>query len=173
MTEPHATAGDTGDGAAPAGRHSGLDRVERFLMALTMGLLCLITLANVLVRYFTDISFAFTEEISIWLMVVMTLVGASHAFARNHHIAIAFLVEKRGPSARRRFRQLANAAALAVFATLAVLGARMAWDDYEFEVTSPSLDIPQWLYTVWLPLLSALIVVRLLQVMARSFKEGH
>ena len=47
-------------------------------------------MANVLVRYFTDVSFAFTEEISVVLMVVMTLVGAAHAFAdqppHRHHL---------------------------------------------------------------------------------------
>ncbi|MBL8488591.1 MAG: TRAP transporter small permease subunit, partial [Rhodocyclaceae bacterium] len=55
-------------------------RIERAVMALAMGLLCCITMANVVVRYLTNISFAFTEEISIALMVVMTLVGAAHAF---------------------------------------------------------------------------------------------
>jgi hypothetical protein len=52
-------------------------------------------MANVLVRYFTDISFAFTEEISVALLVVMTLIGASHAFATNHHIAITFFVDRK------------------------------------------------------------------------------
>ena len=68
------------DSSTPAG-HSPLAWVERFLMAASMGMLCLLTMANVLVRYFTDFSFAFTEEISVSLLVIMTLVGASHAFA--------------------------------------------------------------------------------------------
>jgi len=53
-----------------------------------MALICLITFANVLVRYFTDESFAFTEEFSIFLMVFMTFVGASAAFVRNTHIRV-------------------------------------------------------------------------------------
>jgi TRAP-type C4-dicarboxylate transport system permease small subunit len=43
----------------------------------------------------------------------------------------------------------------------------MAWDDYRFEVTTPALGIPQWIYTVWLPLLSALIVLRVLGALRR------
>ena len=35
----------------------------------------------------------------------------------------------------------------------------MAWDDYNFEVTSPSLGVPQWWYTIWLPLLSIVIMI--------------
>jgi TRAP-type C4-dicarboxylate transport system permease small subunit len=144
-----------------------LSAFERLLMAASMGLLCLITMANVLVRYFTDISFAFTEEISIFLMVVMTLVGASHAFARNHHIAITFLVD-RMPRLRRAARRLAILCSLAMFGLLTVLGTKMAWDDYRFEVTTPSLGVPQWWYTAWLPAICLLIVVRLAMQLRRK-----
>lgn len=146
-----------------------LATVERFLMAMSMGALCLLTMANVLVRYFTDISFAFTEEISVALMVVMTLIGASHAFATNHHIAIAFFIEKR-PAIRGIAHRLAILCSLAMFALLAYFGSYMAWDDYNFEVTSPSLGVPQWIYTIWLPLLSAVIVLRLLGVLRQGVK---
>ncbi len=136
-------------------------------MALTMALLCLITMANVVVRYFTDISFAFTEEISIALMVVMTLVGAAHAFVDNKHITITYFIDLLGPRGRRAARLLALVAGLAMFGVLGVLASRMAWDDYRFEVTSPALGIPQWLYTIWLPLVSLLIVVRILGALRR------
>lgn len=141
-----------------------LGTVERVLMAMSMGALCLLTMANVLVRYFTDISFAFTEEISVALMVIMTLVGASHAFARNHHIAIAYFVERQ-PLLRRVGPRLAATCSLLMFGMLTWYGARMAWDDYRFEVTSPSLGVPQWWYSLWLPTLSALIVLRLIGVL--------
>ena len=50
-----------------------------------------------------------------------------------------------------------------MLALLAWYGARMAWDDYELEVTSPGLGWPQWIYTVWLPLLSVLVLARIAQ----------
>ena len=157
---------DIVESEAAAGRRSLLARIERLLMAASMGVLCLLTMANVLVRYFTDISFAFTEEISVALLVVMTLVGASHAFATEHHIAITFFVDGRA-AVKRGSRRFAIACSLAMFSVLCGYGAMMAWDDYAFEVTSPSLGIPQWVYTVWLPVLSALIVVRLLAALLR------
>ena len=136
-------------------------------MAFAMGALCLLTMANVLVRYFSDISFAFTEEISVGLMVVMTLVGASHAFATHHHIAIVYFVERK-PLLRNAARRLAAGCSLLMFALLAWYGARMTWDDYRYDVTSPSLGVPQWWYSVWLPVLSVLIVLRLIGVYRQS-----
>ena len=41
--------------------------------------LALITFVNVLVRYFTDQSFAWTEEISVFLLIVLTMTGGSMA----------------------------------------------------------------------------------------------
>lgn len=141
--------------------------VERLLMAVSMGALCALTMANVLVRYFTDLSFAFTEEISVVLMVIMTMVGASHAFGSNHHISIVYFVE-RNPAWRHTARRLASGCSLLMFGLLAWYGVRMAWDDYKFEVTTPSLGVPQWWYSIWLPLISLLIVARLLGVLRRG-----
>jgi TRAP-type transport system small permease protein len=135
--------------------------IERTVLAMVMAALCLITMANVVVRYFTNVSFAFTEEISVSLMVVMTLVGASTAFHRGKHIAIVFVVERVAPRAAHRLALFALAASAMMFALLAWYGGRMAWDDYRYDVTSPALGVPQWLYSVWLPVLSVLVVVRI------------
>ena len=133
-----------------------------------MALLCIITMANVVVRYFTNFSFAFTEEISVSLLVFMTLVGAASAFRNNNHIHVTLLVDRLPAAGRRAVLVLALVASAAMFGVLAWYGARMAWDDYRYEVTSPALGLPQWVYSVWLPLLSLAIVLRLLQTMARK-----
>ena len=157
------------ENAAASGGKLTLAAVERFLMAASMGILCLLTMANVLVRYFTDISFAFTEEISVALLVVMALVGTAHAFATNHHISIGYLVD--GNAALKALAgRFAILCSLLMFGLLTWYGTSMAWDDYRFEVTSPSLGVPQWWYTVWLPLLSLLIVLRLLALLWRGTK---
>ena len=137
-------------------------RIERALAATCMALLCIITFANVLVRYLSNASFAFTEEFSVALMLILTLLGSVSAFAEGKHIRITLLVDKLPKIGQRACSALEWLANVALFALLAGFGARMALDDFDFEVTSPGLGLPQWLYTIWLPLLSALIVVRLI-----------
>ena len=160
MTEPEISGGHAADSGTP--RISV--RLEEALAAGAMALLCLITMANVVVRYLTNISFAFTEEISVWLMVVMTMVGSAGAFVKGHHISISFFVERLTPTTKRLVQLSGLFASTAMFAVLAVFGTRMAYEDFRYDVTSPALDVPQWLYTVWLPLLSVLVVVRLIQM---------
>lgn len=128
-----------------------------------MGLICAISFANVVVRYTTDFSFAFTEEYSVFLLVIMTFVGSSLAFAVDRHIRIAFFVDR----LPRRWRRLADGLSLLassiVFALVIYYGSRLAWDQWDLEETSPGLGNPTWIYTMWLPLLSLLILFRIAQ----------
>jgi TRAP-type transport system small permease protein len=50
------------------------------------------------------------------------------------------------------------------------LATRYVWDEYRFEVLSPGLGIPQWRYTVALPVLSGLICLRILGRFVRVFR---
>jgi TRAP-type C4-dicarboxylate transport system permease small subunit len=157
------------DGDPPSTEPSGWRLApEEWACAATMALLCLITFANVLVRYLSNFSFAFTEEISVWLMVVMTLFGSAAAFTRRAHISITWFIEKLPPRGLALVRRWGLVASMLMFALLAVLGTRMAWDDYAYDVTTPAMGLPQWLYTVWLPVLSLLVLWRLLQAFFRA-----
>ena len=142
--------------------------LEDWLTVIIMGLLALITFANVLVRYFTSASFAWTEEVSVFLMIVLAMVAGSAAVARNRHIRIEFFADS-GPAARQRFLAKFGAALVALlFALLAVLSARVLWDDVQYGETSPGIGVPQWWYTMWLPILSVAIMGRAIGLMLRG-----
>jgi TRAP-type C4-dicarboxylate transport system permease small subunit len=136
-------------------------RVERFLGAATMAAICLITLGNVLTRYLTDVSFAFTEEVSVFLLVFLTFIGSAKAFLDGNQMAVTYFTDKLDWRWRRRFLLFSLAMSALMLGLLAWYGARMAWDDYELDVTSPGLGWPQWIYTVWLPLLALLVLARI------------
>lgn len=57
--------------------------IEENLAGLILALLAIITFVNVIVRYLTNFSFAFTEEISIFFMLFMTLLGSSSLMAKG------------------------------------------------------------------------------------------
>ena len=66
-------------------------KIEDWLTVMVMGTLALVTFGNVMARYFTSQSFAWTEEFSVFLMIVLALVGSSAAVARDRHIRIQYL----------------------------------------------------------------------------------
>lgn len=170
------TPGPT-DGTGPAGAPVSSDdaprslRIEDWLTVIVMAALALITFANVIVRYFTSSSFAWTEEISIFLMIVLALVAGSAAVARDRHIRIEFFCESGSAARRRRLAQLGALMVALLFAVIAVLSVRVVWDDYRFEETSPGIGVPQWWYSVWLPVLSLLITWRAIGLFIRRSRQ--
>ena len=142
--------------------------IEDWLTVIIMALLALITFANVLVRYFTNASFAWTEEVSVFLMIVLAMVAGSAAVARNRHIRIEYFADS-GPEARQRALAKFGAAMVALlFGLLAVLSARVLWDDVQYGETSPGIGVPQWWYTMWLPILSVAIMGRAIGLLLRG-----
>ncbi|MBP7931749.1 MAG: TRAP transporter small permease [Comamonas sp.] len=135
-----------------------------------MAALALITFANVLLRYFTDTSFAWTEEISIFLMIVLAMVGGSAAVARDQHIRIEFFSGNGSAQRRRRLARLGALMTALLFTVLAVLSVRLVWDDWRYEETSPGIGVPQWWYSMWLPICSVAIALRALGLFVR---QGH
>lgn len=160
---------------SPAPEADGSDeprslRIEDWLTVIIMALLALITFGNVLVRYFTDASFAWTEEISIFLMILLAMVAGSAAVARDQHIRIEFLA-RRGTSARKKaLARLGSGSVALLFGLLAVLSARVVWDDWRYEETSPGIGVPQWWYSVWLPICSLAITARAIGLFIRQGK---
>jgi TRAP-type C4-dicarboxylate transport system permease small subunit len=147
-------------------------RAERFLGAAAMAAICLITLGNVLVRYLTDISFAFTEELSVFLLIFLTFVGSAKAFLDGNQIAVTYFVDKASARWRDRWLLASLACSALMVGLLAWFGTRMAWDDFDMEVTSPGLGWPQWIYTVWLPLLALLALGRIIQGVVHVWRRA-
>ncbi|MDB5798091.1 MAG: Tripartite ATP-independent periplasmic transporter DctQ component [Paucimonas sp.] len=145
-------------------------KIEEAIAAVTMALICCITFANVVVRYLTNASFAFTEEFTVFLMVVLTLVGSAAAFARNRHIRMTFLTDRLSPPVARKVELLVMLMSALMFALLAWYGWKLFLDDWQYDTTSPGIGIPQWIYTIFLPLLSVVILLRIVGRTIRLLK---
>ena len=145
--------------------------IEDWLTVIVMALLALITFANVLVRYFTNQSFAWTEEISIFLMIVLALVAGSAAVARNAHIRIEYFADGGSPARQKALARFGAFMVFLLFLLIAVLSTRTLWDDIRYGETSPGIGVPQWWYTVWLPVLSLAIAGRALGLFIRRGRQ--
>lgn len=153
------------------GKIKGSLKIDEAVGAASMAVICVISFANVVVRYATDFSFAFTEEFSVFFLVVMTLVGTSLAFATDSHIRIGFAVDRLGPKGRRAFEIFSLLATTLVFALVVYYGALLAFGQWQYEETSAGLGYPTWIYSVWLPILGLVIIVRAVQSGLRKLRE--
>ena len=147
-------------------------KLEDWLTVAVMGALALITFANVLVRYFTNQSFAWTEEFSVFLMIVLALVGSCAAVARDRHIRIEYFSDSGSLARRKALARLGALLVAILFGLMAALSVRLVWDDYRYNETSPGIGVPQWWYSIWLPVLSLGIALRALGLFIRRGRRA-
>lgn len=146
--------------------------IEDWATVVIMALLACITFANVLVRYFTDSSFAWTEEFSVFLMILLAMVAGSAAVARDRNIRIEYFSEAGSMARRRRLARFGAVMVAALFFLIAGLSIRVVWDDYRFEETSPGIGVPQWWYSIWLPIVSTAIGLRAVGLFIRRGRRA-
>lgn len=147
--------------------------IEDWLTVIIMGALALITFANVIVRYFTDSSFAWTEEFSVFLMIMLALVAGSAAVARDRHIRIEYFSESGSMARRKRLAQFGALTIAILFTLIGALSIRMVWDDFRFEETTPGIGLPAWWYSIWLPIVSFAIALRAVGLMIRRGRKTN
>ncbi|MBF6617179.1 MAG: TRAP transporter small permease [Candidimonas sp.] len=147
-------------------------KIEDWISVLVLAGLALITFINVIVRYMTDGSFAWTEEISVFLLIILTMTAGATAFVRNQHIRIEVYADGGPPQRRRRLAIIGNSIVLLFFVLLTILSGRMVFDDYTWGDTSPAIGVPNWWYTVWMPVLAGAITLRVAGILRRLLRDG-
>jgi TRAP-type C4-dicarboxylate transport system permease small subunit len=75
----------------------GLDRVS----ALALALMAAMVFGNVVLRYVLQFGIAVSEELSRWLFVWMTFLGAVVALKEHAHLGTDILITPPGPPAAR------------------------------------------------------------------------
>lgn len=138
-------------------------RPEAWLASLALIAICVISLGNVIVRYTTDASFAFTEEFSVFLLVIVTFAGAAVAARDNQHIRIELIEHYLSAPALKGVFVLQWLVGVAVMGVTTWYGSTFALQEYNWESLSPGLGLPNWIYVMWLPVMSAAIIIRMTQ----------
>lgn len=147
------------------------DNFEELLGALVLAIMAIVTVANVFTRYVITYPLAFTEEITVNLFVWLVMLGTSIAFRQNAHLAMTFVYDMLPASLRKVCFYLATAFSVAFFGLLTWLGTIQVLEEMELNVTTDSLALPAWYYSIGIPLFSVLVIVRILQSSRKIARE--
>lgn len=134
---------------------------EEIMGALLLGVMACLAFANVITRYVFEYPLAFTEELEVNALVWLTLFGTSAAFRRRRHLRLLFFQEKFPPPVQKYLQIGLGLLAVVLFGWLGWLGYLQLADERLLEITSESLNLPQWLYTVCIPVGCAMIIGRI------------
>ncbi|MEO8133741.1 MAG: TRAP transporter small permease [Betaproteobacteria bacterium] len=142
-------------------------RLNRWLVIVILAAMALMVFANVVLRFSTDHSILWVEEVSRYLMIWLTFLGAGLVLRYGGHIGIETLQDafpKQAPSVR----VLIFVFLLGFFGFMVWIGTRYAM--LTWGQTTPVMEIPVGIVYLAMPVGFALLIVHLL-LMARPFIE--
>ncbi len=112
--------------------HAGLnwvDRLEETLIALLLGLMTLLTFANVIARYGFNSNILWALELTVFMFAWLVLLGASYAVKKGVHLGVDLVIELSSRPVRRALG-LISVTACIVFSFLLLKGAWDYWANF-------------------------------------------
>ena len=137
----------------------GLLRVNRWVVIVILVAMALMVFANVALRFLTDQSILWVEEVSRYLMIWLTFLGAGLVLRYGGHIGIDTLQDAY-PRQAPAIRWVIFALLLGFFAFMVWIGSRYAM--LTWGQTTPVLQIPVGIVYLAMPAGFALLIVHLL-----------
>ncbi len=160
-----------------------LDHLEEWLIALLMGAATLVIFVAVIHRYASGIAIpglqdwllrmntSWAQELTIYMFVWMAKFGAAYGVRTGIHVGVDVLVNRLRTPMKRKFILFGLLAGATFTGIIAALGADFVYELSDTSSTSEVLELPIWIVYLAIPVGSALMCLRFLQV-AWNFARG-
>ena len=136
-----------------------LDRfLERVLISI-MALMVVNVLWQVASRYLMQSPSSFTDELSRYLLIWLSLLGASYVTGKKMHLSIDLLMQNINTHRQKTLNTVIySLVALFAFLAMVVGGIRLLYIVFSLGQTSPALEIPMGIVYLVLPISGLTII---------------
>lgn len=133
-------------------------RWDHILAAGLLSAMVLISFINVLGRYLFHYSLAFTEELTVQMFVLLSVIGAGLAFENGAQLGMSAAVRRFPRPAQRVCGRIGLILSATLFLAIDLLLARNIYFELTiFHARSAALNIPVWIYYALVVLLSLFV----------------
>jgi TRAP-type C4-dicarboxylate transport system permease small subunit len=143
---------------------------NRLAMILALGLMVILVLIGVMLRYFTNESLVWAEELSRYLMVWLTFLGIGPVLRFGGHVAVDSLLVALS-AAQQRVARVIVAILIAGFCVYLIY-AGCAYVGRTWHQSTPVLDVPFGLVALAAPVGFALTLWHLLMIVGGYVRDG-
>ena len=146
------------------------DWIEEILcMACTLVMTALV-FANVLSRYVFHNSLSFSDEITTYLFVLLSMMGTAIAAKRRAHLGLSILTDAVSPRPRKVLHVVGFSIATLFSATLFYYGILMVINQYNLGMETSAMQWPEWIYATFVPFGAFFITIRFAQAALQELR---
>ena len=151
-----------------------LGRIEDIICAICMIIMTSLTFANVVARYVFSASFSFSEEITTYLFVMLSLIGSAAAARRKAHLGFTAILDLFPAGLKRAIQAMSYGLATLFSAALFWYGISMVQSQIFHGQVTAGMQWPEWIFGSFVPLGAFFITVEFLFLFLDTIsgKEG-
>ncbi len=160
-------------GRADNSKKMGLERFSERIILITGLLILFIVLIvsyDVLLRYFLNEPQLFVDDLSCFLLVVVTFLGAGPTFYRGGHIRVDLVTSRLKPRTERRLRVVTLIIGIALSAIVIRETMVSTLSAFKTGRVSAVMVYPLWIPMIFVPLGMALMVFFMIVALVKQVK---
>lgn len=146
------------------------DWIEEILCVLCTAVMTILVFANVFSRYVLHYSLSFSEEITTYLFVLLSLMGSAIAAKRRAHLGLSILTDAVSPAVRKALYVIGLAIGTLFSAALLYYGVLMVINQYTLGMETSAMQWPEWVYGAFVPFGAFFVTVRFAQATVQEWK---
>lgn len=146
------------------------DKIEEFLAIACLTVMTVLAFMNVVFRFILSASFSFSEEITTYLFVLLSLLGTAIAVRRRAHLGLTIITDIVNPKVKKVLHIIGYLFAVAFSGALFFYGIQMVMNQMRLGQVSATMQWPEWIYGSFVPIGAFFVVVRFIQVLIEEVK---
>ncbi|MFP4090773.1 MAG: TRAP transporter small permease [Cyclobacteriaceae bacterium] len=149
-----------------------LDKLLERVLVIIMAVMVINVLWQVTSRFVLSSPSSFTDELARYLLIWLSILGASYVTGKKMHLSIDLLPQSLSPAGRKKLNALIYfIVALFALVVMVVGGSRLVYIVSSLGQTSAALEIPLWVVYLMLPLGGVIIIYYSIMNMLFTEKE--
>lgn len=147
-----------------------LDWIEEILCVVCTAVMTVLVFANVISRYVLHFSLSFSEEITTYLFILLSLMGSAIAAKRRAHLGLSIVTDAVPPAARRILHVTGFGIGTIFSAALFYYGVLMVINQYNLAMETAAMQWPEWVYGTFVPFGAFFVTIRFAQATLQEWK---
>jgi C4-dicarboxylate transporter DctQ subunit len=147
---------------------SFLKNLDENITVIVLIFMLFLAFVNVVARYVFRASISYTEEITTMLLILVSTLGSGIAAKKKAHLGLSALTDLLPQHYRKFVDFYANFLGALISAILFFTGITMAVNEYNLGQISIGLQVPTWIYCMFIPIGAASMTYHFSKVAYKS-----
>ena len=137
--------------------------LEKIVTSVILVFVTILTFANVWVRYLTTSQFAWSEELTINLFVLLIMMGCGLSARDGSLISLSLVFDRLNVMGKKIFVAIITVANCAFCAIIFKTGIDKVITQMANGKKTPSLLLPEWMFTIFLPIGAVFLILHTIE----------